>query len=195
VKSEILDETARLDDIRDRAVSVKGELVTDSQELKNVRNALDISKQKNSQELKLHLGRIKELEEEENTTIAEIARLKSLFDKNSRVYNEHESDRGAAIRSLDAQIKVKTEELKLITAEFEKKEAEDKKMTKDRLKREDKLRLREKILDGKEGSLMKWEEDLINMSKDMTIVYGRLKEVYARTNPEVDLDKLILQAL
>ena len=195
VKSEILEETARLDDIRGRAVSVKGELVTDTQELKNIQNALDISKQKNSQEVKLHLGRIKELEEEEKSTVQEISRLKSLFDKNSRVYNEHESDRAATIRSLDIEIKTKTTELAEVLTQLVKAEAEDKKMTKDRLKREDKIRSREKNLDGRELSMNKWEEDLITMSKDMSIVYGRLKELYAKAYPDVDLEKLILKAI
>jgi len=195
VKDEILDETARLDDIRSRAVSVKAELVRDTQDLKNVQNTLDISKQKNSQEVKNHLGRIKELEEEEKDILVEIARLKSLFDKNSRVYNEHESERGAKIRSLDSQIKTKTDELNAVTVQLAKAEAEDKKMTKDRLKREDKIRQREKALEGKELSIMKWEEDLITMSKDMSIVYGRLKELYAKVQPDVDLDRLILKAI
>ena len=195
VKSEILDETARLEEIRGRAVSVKGELAVNSQELKNVQNALDISKTKNSQEQKLHLGRIKELEEEEKEIVAEISRLKNLFDKNSRVYNEHESERNAKIRSLDSKIEVKSAELADIISQLDKKLVEDKKMTKDRLRREDKIRLREKHLDGKENSLLKWEEDLITMSKDMSIVYGRLKELYAKTYPDVDLEKLILKAI
>ena len=74
-------------------------------------------------------------------------------------------------------------------------EAEEKKMTKDRLKREDKLRVREKTCDSKEVSLLKREEDLITMSKDMTIVYGRLKEIYSQIHPDVDLDKLIFKAI
>lgn len=195
VKSEILEETARLDDIRDRAVSVKSELSVSSQELKNIQNTLDLSKLKNSQEIKLHLGRIKELEERENETIVEIGRLKNLFDKNSKVYNELESSRLVNQRNLDAQIIESEAVLNVITKQLESKSAEEKKMTKDRLKREDKLRGREKHLDARESSLGKWEEDLITMSKDMSIIYGRLKELYSKEKPGVDLDKLILKAI
>lgn len=195
VKSELLEETARLEDTRSRAVSVKGELSVSTQELKNVQNTLDVSKQKNSQEVKSHLGRIKELEEEEAGILIEISRLKSLFDKNSRVYNEHESDKSVKLRALDVQIKIKTTELAEITSQVTKRETEEKKMTKDRLKREDKLRSRERTLDSKELSLLRREEDLITMSKDMTIVYGRLKEIYSKVHPDVDLDKLIFKAI
>jgi chromosome segregation ATPase len=195
VRSEIQEETARLDDIRNRAVSVRNELAVNTQELKNILNVLDISKTKNAQEIKLYLGRIKELEEKENETILEIARLKSLFDRNSRVYNQNESERLSKVRSLDSDIKEKTSELAKLTTELAKKEATEKKLTKDRLKREDKIRLREKNLDNKELSLNKWEEDLIAMSKDMTIVYGRLKELYVKVDPAIDLDKLIIKAL
>lgn len=195
VRKELLEETARLEDTRGRAVSVKGELTVSTQELKNVLNTLDQSKQKNSQETRSHLGRIKELEDEEAGILIEIARLKSLFDKNSKVYNEHESDRKAKIRSLDLQIKEKETALAGLTSQHTKMEVEEKKMTKDRLKREDKLRVREKNCDSKEVSLLKREEDLITMSKDMTIVYGRLKEIYSQIHPDVDLDKLIFKAI
>lgn len=195
VKAEREEETARLEDIRGRAVSVKAQLVKDKQDLKNTENSLEISKQKNSQETKIHLGRIKELEEEEKEVLGEISRLKSLFDNNSRVFNTHESERLAKIRAIDTEIATKTKELALVTTSLQKREEEEKKLTKDRLKREDKLRTRERHADAKEFALGKREEDLITMSKDMMIVYGRLKEIYSKTNPDIDLDKLILQAI
>lgn len=195
VRSEILDETARLDDLRGRAVSVRGELTTLLQDLKNVQSSLDVSKQKNSQEIKLHLGRIKEYENEEKDILSEIARLKNLFDRNSRIYNEHESDRLAKIRSLDINLAEKSSRLDELIEKISKKEDEEKKITKDRLKREDKIRNREKLLEAKEVSVAKREEDLITMSKDMMIVYGRLKELYSKQFPDVDLDKLILNAI
>lgn len=195
VRTETLEETARLDELRGRAVSVKGELATASQDLKNTQNSLDISKQKNSQEIKNHLGRIKELDEEEKEVLAEISRLKNLFDNNSRVFNSHESERRSKLRDIEAEITNKTKELEKVEARLAKKEEEEKKLTKDRLKREDKLRARERHCEGKEFALGKREEDLITMSKDMMIVYGRLKEIYSKTNPDIDLDKLILQAV
>lgn len=195
VRTETQEETARLEDIRGRAVSVKAELVVASQDLKNTQNSLDISKQKQTQEIKNHLGRIKELEEEDKDVLLEISRLKNLFDNNSRVFNSHESDRQSKLRAIDLEITIKTKELKEITITLSKGEEEEKKLTKDRLKREDRLRARERSNEGKEFALGKREEDLITMSKDMMIVYGRLKEIYSKTNPDVDLDKLILQAV
>lgn len=195
VKKEILDETARLEDTRGRAVSVKGELGVSTQELKNINNSLDIAKTKNAQETRLHLGRIKDLKEEESSILVEVSRLKSIFDANSKVYNERQSERESKLRSLDTSILESEKELKQITSRNIKFKEEEKKLTKERLKREDKLRAREKYQDARELSMEKREEDLITMSKDMTIVYGRIKELYSQTHPDVDLDKLILQAI
>lgn len=195
VKGKILVETARLDEVRVRAVSVNSELVVSTQDLKNMLNANEVSKVKNSQEQRLHLGRIKELEETEAETIKEISRLRSIFDKNSKVYNESESNRQTKIRDLDTKIKAKESKLDKASKELEKIEGEEKKMTKDRLRREDKIRHREKVLDANEFALTKKEEDLITMSKDMSIVYSRIKELYAKVDPNIDLDKLILQAI
>lgn len=195
VKAEILENVARLDIIESRAISVKGELATVTQELKNRENQNDISKQKKSQEEKLHLGRIRSLKDEEEEVIKEIGRLKSLFDKNSQVFNSHESERTAKLRVIEEDIANVEKELAKVKEELKTNIAQDSKLTKERLKREDKLRLKEKNLDAKELSLTKREEDLITMSKDMTIVYGRLRELYNQTDPKVDLDKLILQAL
>lgn len=195
VRSSILEETARLDDIRNRAVFEKKELAVISQDLKNMQNTHDSSSVKNNQERKLHLGRIKELEKEEESVLIEISRLKSLYDSNSKVFNEHESGRLARLRDLDSKTQGVEVKLKEKEEALSKLAGEDKKMTKDRLRREDKLRLREKTLDAKETSVGKREEDLITMSKDMSIVYGRIKELYLKVDPNIDLDKLILQAL
>lgn len=195
VRSEMTEEIARLDDLRDRAILVKNELSVNSQELKNINNSLDLTKTRNSQEVRNHLGRIKELKDEEQELLESISKLKKLFDNNSRVFNEHESERLSRIRDLNASVSAKETELAEVSNTLEKLKAEDKKITKDRLKREDKLRAKEKHLEAKEYAISKREEDLITMSKDMTIVYGRLKELYAKTMPEVDLDKLILNSV
>lgn len=195
VRSEMLEETARLDDLRGRAVSVKSELMVKTQDLKNIQNAYDVSRIKSTQEHKLHLGRIRELEDQERGTINEVSRLRNLFDNNSKVYNNQESERLSKIKSLESGIKEKEKEHKTVSDLVEKKKDEEKKMTKDRLRREDKLRTREKHLDSLEYSLGKREEDLITMSKDMTIVYGRIKEIYSQLHPDLDVDKLIFQAI
>ncbi len=195
VKATILEETARLDDIRGRAVLIKTELTKNTQELKNIQNSIDISSTKNSQEEKRHLGRIKELEELEKEITANISNLKSVFDRNSKVYNQNESERAARLRAIQTQIAEAEQKLKETVSQLDKKTAEEKKLTKDRLKREDKIRARERNLDAKEYALGKREEDLITMSKDITIVYGRLRELYSKHYPDVDLDKLILKAL
>lgn len=195
VRALILEDMARLDTIRARAFSEGEQLSVIKQELKNKEAQHDSFVQKHSQEEKLYLGRIKTLREEEEETIVEIGRLKSLFDKNSLAYNNLESERLTRLRDLGTEIATAENKLKELEKELGLKEEQEKKITKDRLKREDKLRLREKNLDGRELSIKRREEDLITMSKDMTIVYGRLKELYSKTNPNVDLDKLILQAL
>lgn len=68
---------------------------------------------------------------------------------------------------------------------------EDKKIIKDRLKHEDKIRIRERLADAKQSSLEAKEKDLIKMSTDMQIIYSRLKIIYAEVKPDVNLDELI----
>lgn len=195
VREDILEEMARLDEIKSRAIFVKEGLAKMSQDHKNAQLSYDRLLLKSSQENKLQLGRIKELKEQEELIIAEIGRLKGLFDKNSAIYNSHESERLTKMRDLNNSIAKKEKELKELTSSLEEKLKEDKKITKERLKREDKIRIREKNSEAKEFVLAKREEDLITMSKDMTIVYGRLKELYSKIQPELDLDKIILKAI
>ena len=194
-KADILEEMARLDDITSRAVFVREELKVLTQDLKNRVAQSDVFDQKNSQERRIHLGRIKELKQEEEDSILEINRLKHLFDKNSLTFNSLESERESKLKETLFTLVQKEKELVQLIKIVELTKAEEKKVTKDRLKREDKIRLREKNLDGREVSIGKREEDLITMSKDMTIMYGRLKELYSKASPKVNLDKLIIQAL
>jgi len=192
VRAEILEEQTRLDEINSRVFSVTTELKEVTQDLKNKVNQNEIFSQKNSQEVKLYLGRIKDLKEQEEGVIVEISRLKSLFDKNSAVLNERESDRLTAIRELDRDIQYKTVQLEDVNKDLEIKIDKESKLTKERLKREDKLRLREKNLDARDLASTMMEEDLITMSKDIAILYARLKELYAESGSKVNLDKLIL---
>lgn len=194
VRDTIIKETARLDDIRNRAVLVKGEFNTTSQDLRNGQASYETFRVKKSQEERLHLGRIKELSEKESAILEELAKLKALFDKNSDTYAQYLSDKLSELRNLDTEIKTKTSLHSKLTKELERMNEEDKKITKERLKREDKIRERERVLDMNEKVITKREEDLITMSNDILIVYGRLKELYATVNPDVNLDKLILQA-
>jgi len=194
-KADILEEMARLDEITSRAVFVREELKVLTQDLKNRVAQSDVFDQKSSQEKRLHLGRIKELNQEQEDSVREISRLKHLFDKNSLTFNSLESEREAKLKDILFTLERKEKELVLLTDKLETKKEEEKKVTKDRLKREDKIRLREKNLDGREISIGKREEDLITMSKDMTIMYGRLKELYSKADSKVNLDRLIIQAL
>ena len=195
VRADIIDEVARLEKLTSRAIFVSNEITTLNQEIKNRENQNDITNRKNTQEVKLFLGRIQQLTVNEADVISEIGRLKNLFDNNSQVYNKQESARLARLRTLESDIKSAETASQKITKELEDKVEQEKKITKDRLKREDKLRLKEKNLDGRELSLNKREEDLITMSKDMTIVYGRLRELHKEAGSAANLDKLILQAL
>lgn len=195
VRDAILEDTARLEDIRSRAVVVKTELATCKQDLRNTQLSYESARVKNSQEYKLHLGRIKEAEEQEAVIIKEIAELKALYDKNSDVYAQSMSDKQVHLRDLDKLIKEATSQLNKSEKELAKNKEEDKRITKERLKREDKVRAREKMVDTRNISLDKKEEDLLTMSKDMVIIYGRLKEIYTKVDPSVDLDRLIMQAI
>lgn len=194
VRDTILEETARLDDLRGRAVSVSTELAQYTQDLKNVTYTWETTKVKNSQENKLHLGRVRELKDEERSILKSISDLKATYDRNSDMYSQHVSEKNAHLRALDKEIKEKGTEAIEVSNKLQKDKDEDKKLTKDRLKREDKLRARERVAEMKESALAKKEEDLMTMSKDIVVVYGRLKELYAKEYPTVDLDKLVLQA-
>jgi chromosome segregation ATPase len=191
----ILEETARLDDMRGRAVLVKKELDQYTQDLRNIRSTWETVRVKNSQEQKLHLGRIKEYKDKEEELSEDVSKLKSTYDNNLKVYLQHEQERSKKLRAINLEIDTRENELKKIEIKLEKDIEEDKKITKERLKREDKIRARERALEAREDANSKKEEDLMTMAADMTIVYGRLKELYATVNPEVDLDKLIMQAI
>lgn len=195
VRNTILEETARLDDIRGRAVFAKSECDKYTQDLRNLSNTWETTRVKNSQAVKLHLGRIKELEEKEQEILEKISQLKTTYDRNSSVYLQNDMEAKAKLRAVNVEISIKEKELDVITKKLSKDIEEDKKITKERLKREDKLRVRERTVEAKEQSIMKKEEDLITMSKDISIVYGRLKELYAKIDAGVDLDKLIMQAI
>lgn len=195
MRNTIQEEAARLSDLRGRAVFVKTELTEYTQELKNMKNSWETARVKNSQDIKLHLGRIKELEEDEAILKDKISNLKRTYDNNSSVYLQHEMDRNIKLRAIDSEIKNREVESKTIASKLDKDIAEDKRITKERLKREDKLRVRERNLEAKESSVLKKEEDLITMAGDIAIVYGRLKELYAKIDDGIDLDKLIMQAI
>jgi len=194
VIDEILEKIARLDKLKGRAIFETASLKELSQDLKNRENQSELFKKKNAQEEKLYLGRIKDLKEQEAEALKEIGYLKSLFDNNSEVFNNQESVRRSEIIVLDKAIEDKSKALQSVLDNLETREENEKKITKERLKREDKVRLREKNLDSLEESMKTREKDLITMSKDMMVVYGRLKELYAQTKPGADLDKLILKA-
>ena len=194
IREIISEETARLEVIQGRVVFVGKELIASTQELKNINNSIETARVKYSQETKLHLGRIKELKEAEEQLLTNISEAKRIYDSNVNTYTRHESEKAKKLKELDESILSKENHLKKLEKETERKEAEDKKMTKDRLKREDKVRAREKLVDARELGLDKREEDMLTMSQDMGIMYGRLKELYAKVAPDVDLDKLILNA-
>lgn len=193
IRQEILDDSARLNDLRSRAVSVSTDLSRKTQDYKNANSAYDSVKVKNSQEVKLHLGRIKELREEEQMLTKEINQLKVLYDKNADIFAQHMSDKQSIERETDSNIKLKQSELAKIEKAVTDLREEEKKILKDRLKREDKLRARERVVEIRENALLKREEDIETASKDIIIVYNRLKLLYAEVKPEVDLDKLIMQ--
>ena len=195
VKNTILEEIARLDDLRGRAILVNKDLIQYTQDLRNMKNSWESARIKNAQEVKLHLGRIKDLEARRQDTEDRIAVLKDTYDNNLRIYNQSEEERKTKLKALNEEIKTKEKEVKEVLTNLARNLDEDKKITKERLKREDKIRTRENYLVAKEESMNKKAEDLVNMSLDLAIIYGRLKALYAKVDPSVDLDRLVKQVL
>lgn len=188
------DESARLKEIQSRAFLLQEEVKNKTNEVKSLDAVRETARLRNSHEVKLHLGRIKELRDKEDEIKARVAELIETFDRNVNILNNNLSEKKAEYRDLDSKITQMDKALKEKTKELEEHIKESEKLTKARLKREDKIRVREKQLGAKEEALSKKEEDLLTMAKDITIVYGRLKELYAKVDPDVDLDRLILKA-
>ena len=193
VKENTKSESARLGELRSRVVFVSDELVKLEAELVDTRKTDDNLRIKRGQESKLHLGRIKNLSDKEEKLLEKIAALKSVYDRNASVFTDSLADVKKNYRKADKEYIAKKKELEALDKQLTKSIEAEKKITKDRLKREDKLRVREKLVSLKEEGLTKREEDIVNMGSDMTIVYSRLKELYFAVDPDTDLDKLITQ--
>lgn len=136
---------------------------------------------------------MKELEEKVAELLLSIDNLKITFDKNSEVLNSSLSIIEKKVRDANANYSVKEKELNSVTKIVDDLREEEKRILKDRLKKEDKIRIREKMADMREKGLDKREEDIFTMSGDLKIIYGRMKELYAVVDPNIDLDKLITQ--
>ena len=193
VRDTILEETARLDDLRGRAVFVNKKLIQYTQDLRNMKNSWETARVRNAQEIKLHLGRTSDIEKKRQKTEDSIEHLKDIYDKNLYIYKQNEEEKKKRLQEIEKDIIATEKNLKDVQAKLYKDIEEDKRITKDRLKREDKIRNREAYLIAKEESMKKKEEDLVNLSVDLAIVYGRLKELYAKVDPMVDLDRLVTQ--
>ena len=193
VKRKTKTESTRLSELRSRVVFVSGELTKLEAELVDSRKTGDNLRIKRAQESKLHLGRIKNLDDKEDKLLSKIEELKTVYDRNSSVFTNSLSDVKKKYREADKAYVAIKKELEALDKQLIKNKEEDKKITKDRLKREDKLRVREKLVSLREEGLNKREEDIVNMGSDMTIVYSRLKELYFEVDPDTDLDKLITQ--
>jgi len=191
IREDKQEEMARLDDIRGRANSFNREIGQLAQEAKNNRVSWEAASVRNAQDIKLHLGRIKELKEVEQEAIDRVDELKRRYDHSSDLYAGHLSEKNNHLRELDKKIQELSDRAKELEQEIVISEEAEKKATKERLKREDKLRIREKNIEGKELSLDRREEDMNRMSRDMMIMYARLKELYSKIDPKVDLDKLV----
>lgn len=193
VRSDKDAETARLNEIQSRVVLCKDELASLTAELHSMRSVTENFRVKSAQEKKLHLGRMKELEEKVAELLLSIDNLKITFDKNSEVLNSSLSIIEKKVRDANANYSVKEKELNSVTKIVDDLREEEKRILKDRLKKEDKIRIREKMADMREKGLDKREEDIFTMSGDLKIIYGRMKELYAVVDPNIDLDKLITQ--
>lgn len=193
VQQETKDEMARLDNLRDRAISVKSEMATVTQDYKSIYKSYETVKVKNSQEERQHSIKIKDLTEKKLELEKKIDDLKTLFDLNSKAYHVKLIELQNEIRKVEADAKKSKSERDAFQKELALMKEEDHKITKERLKREDKIRNREKLAELREKSLNKKEEDIMSASRDVIIVYNRLKELYHDIDPTIDLEKLVMQ--
>jgi len=190
IHNETLLETARRDDVHGRAVLLSTQLSKLKQELNTLTIKTEAARNRNAQDEKLHLGRIKELVEEEAGLESSISSLKKTYDKNMAALNNNLSEASAEFRAVKEQLGYVEEQRNTASIELAKIIGEEKKVIKERLKREDKVRAREKSLEMRERGLRKREEDIQTMASDLTILYYRFKEAY----PDIDIDRLITKA-
>lgn len=195
VETETREKRARLDEIVSRASFVSDEIAKKKQELSSTSLRLETESVKNSHQRKLHLGRIKELEEKEHELLRNADELKKVYDSNSTLFISTISELKKKLRDMTIELDEKVTEHKKVTKEVDALKEEDKKITKERLKREDKVRSRERAVELRELGLSKREEDLATMSNDLLIIYHRLKEAYATYDPDLDIDRLIFKAV
>lgn len=195
VKRSVLEYVERLDVARKSLTIMEKNLVGIMSELGSHRNTLETLKIKSKQEKTEHLGRIKSLQKEEEAIKEHISKLKDVYDSNLYTYNSNIKALTEKEKRISIEVKAKEEKLEYLNQSLDKTIEEDKRLTKERLKREDKLRMREKLNEAKEFSLSKKEEDIVAMTRDVTIIYNRLKELYAVVDPSVDLDRLITQPI
>lgn len=193
VQQETKEEMARLDDLRDRAFSVKTDMANVSQEYKTIYKSYETVKVKNAQAERQHSLKIKDLVDKKEELEKKIDDLKSLFDLNSKAYTVKLSEIQREIKKIEADRDLTKKALETFLCDLAIAKEEDRKITKERLKREDKLRTREKLAELREKSLNKKEEDIMSASRDIVIVYNRLKELYHEIDPTIDLERLVLQ--
>lgn len=195
VKNQIEEETARRDDMYSRVVFLSEQESELKQELNSTTIKAEAARNKYAQEVKQHLGRIKELEERKRVLDNSFSTLKEVYDKNANAVNDNLSDLNKELRKTKSEFSTKSKELKDVQESLETFKKEEGKLTKERLKREDKIRAREKNLEMLERGIKKREEDLQTMAGDLTVIYYRLKELYAKVDPKIDIDRLITKAI
>lgn len=193
VNQEKAEESARMNEARSRADAFEKDSIGLEQDVKNKTRQQESVSFKNTQQEKNHLGRINELKLKEDKAMEKLADLKKIYDTNVNLFNENIRELKTSLRQLKTEEVTLSKELEAEEIRLEKLREEDKKIIKDRLKHEDKIRIREKLADAKDESLKAKEKDLVAMSTDMQIIYSRLKTLYAEVKPDVNLDRLIMQ--
>lgn len=184
-------EEAKISEQQSEEQRLKKSLSSLKQDLNTVEAKLETAMIRAAQQEKQHLGRIKELKDEQEFHIRRVEELKENYDKNSNVINSSISERRAEERSLNARVVELKREVREAEEFIKKTREEEKKATKERLKKEDKIRSRERALEREEHALAKKQEDFSVMASDVVVVYYRLKELYAKVDPSVDFEKLV----
>jgi len=194
-KSELALSVASNNYIASQYAQKEDELREIQLEIQNHRAKFNEQKVLASQEVNLLTGKIKELKGIVEEIKSNIDLLKQTYDSNSKTYRDHLTERNNTLRKLDIDIEDKGERISKLAKEIKEKEEQIKKQDADMFTRDTLQLEKEQTLDLLVKSNEIKQQDLTNASRDLIIVYQRLKELYAIVDPKLDVDRLFNKLL
>lgn len=164
-------------------------------EIQNQRAKQNEQKVLASQEVNLLTGKIKELKAHVEEIKSNIDLLKQTYDSNSKTYRDHLTERNNSIRKLDIEKEEKGEEIQTLSKTIKEKEQKILEQDAYLFTRDSEQQKKEQELDLLVKSNEIKQQDLVSASRDLIIVYQRLKELYAIVDPKLDVDRLFSKLL